>query len=49
MPLSSFLLKSVAPQPDALSRLKTGIRFSSRMDGTPTTRISPEWPPDQNP
>src|SRR5690554_2409213 len=43
------LLSSVIPQPVAGSTLNTGIRISSRMDGTPRTRTSPWWPPLQKP
>jgi len=32
------------PQPVALQWLNTGMRMISRMDGTPKTRTSPEWP-----
>src|SRR5690606_30059382 len=38
------LLSLVRPQPVAESMLNTGIRISSRMDGTPNTRTSPWWP-----
>ena len=37
-------LSLVCPQPVALSRLKTGTRISSRIDGSPTMRSSPVWP-----
>ena len=31
------------------SGLNTGMRISSRIDGTPTRRTSPDWPPLQKP
>ncbi len=43
------LLSLVRPQPVAESTLNTGMRISSRIDGTPSTRTSPECPPLQNP
>ena len=42
-------LSLVSPQPVALQRLNTGMRRSSRIDGTPKTRTSPAWPLDQKP
>jgi len=39
-----LLLSLVRPQPVALSRLKTGIRISSRPDGKTWMRTSPVWP-----
>ena len=35
------------PHPVAASLLNSGIRFSSRIEGTPTIRISPDCPPLQ--
>src|SRR5690606_11269857 len=40
------LLSLVMPQPVAESWLNTGMRISPRMDGMPSTRTSPSWPPD---
>ena len=44
-----FFDSLVMPQPVAEQMLKTGTRISSRMDGMPRMRISPDWPEDQNP
>ncbi len=42
------MLSLVWPQPVALSRLNTGTRISSRIDGNPTMRSSPLWPLEKN-
>src|SRR5690554_7847940 len=39
-------LSLVTPQPVALQWLKTGMRMSSRMEGTPMIRTSPDCPPE---
>ena len=46
---STRLLSLVTPQPMVKSGLNTGMRISSRIEGTPTRRTSPDWPPLQKP
>ena len=48
LPLRIFRLSLLRPQPVALSILNTGMRISSRIEGTPNTRTSPDWPPELN-
>ena len=40
----TFRLSLVCPQPVALHRLNTGMRISSRIEGSPTMRNSPVCP-----
>ena len=44
----SCRLSLVWPQPVALSRLNTGMRISSRIEGRPMMRTSPVWPLEKN-